>query len=230
MDSLAHWDYAVQFSGYQAAALILGIDPGKPESPQSNESPVIAVYERLALHYGHALTRHYHGAFRTCSDDEQEMQANIAFELPSATLSKLSESWERDQDEPWAQESHAFTEWLLDGQRHDFGCQSFSREALVKWLRATGLESVYQFNIDELGSGVRSVGYWPWGDHSTKALEHLEAAAKRFWTGYDPTDPATAKTNQVIVNWLIEERNVTGKMAESIATLLRADGLRTGPR
>ncbi|WCM86681.1 hypothetical protein [Acidovorax sp. NCPPB 3576] len=72
---------------------------------------------------------------------------------------------------------------------------------------------------------------WPWGNHHTEALGHLEAAAKRFWTDlYDPSDPSTAPTNDMVERWLITERGVSKQKAAAIASILRLDGLRTGPR
>lgn len=72
--------------------------------------------------------------------------------------------------------------------------------------------------------------HWPWGNHHTESLGHLEAAAKRLWVNYDPTDATTAPTNKAVSEWLITERKVSQKMAESIASILRPDGLATGPR
>ncbi len=71
---------------------------------------------------------------------------------------------------------------------------------------------------------------WPWGRHHTEALGHLEAAACRFWKLYDPVDPSTAPTNNMVSDWLHEERRVSKDKAKAIASILRADGLATGPR
>lgn len=71
---------------------------------------------------------------------------------------------------------------------------------------------------------------WPWGAHHTDALGHLEAAAARWWTFYDPTDPSTAPTNEMVAEWLRDERFVSKEKAYAIASILRADGLKTGPR
>lgn len=73
-------------------------------------------------------------------------------------------------------------------------------------------------------------GIWPWGTHHTKALGHLEAAALRFWKLYDPADDSTAPTNNQVSEWLQTERGLSQKMAEAMASILRADGLPTGPR
>lgn len=71
---------------------------------------------------------------------------------------------------------------------------------------------------------------WPWGGHSTAHLEHLEAAARKWWTLYDPNDPTTAPTNDTVADWLQSERGVSKEKARAIASILRADGLPTGPR
>ena len=78
---------------------------------------------------------------------------------------------------------------------------------------------------------------WPWGSHHTELLGHLDAAAREFWGGYNPQNAkATAPKNETVIAWL-EARNVPGQrkkvskqIAESIATMLRPDGLPTGPR
>lgn len=77
---------------------------------------------------------------------------------------------------------------------------------------------------------ARNESKWPWGTHHTEALGHLEAAALRFWKLYDPDDDSTAPTNKQVAEWLQSERGLSQKMAEAMASILRADGLPTGPR
>lgn len=76
---------------------------------------------------------------------------------------------------------------------------------------------------------LSSSSKWPWGNHDTTLLGHLAEAAKRFWTNYDPADIGTAPTSQDVVEWLVA-RGVAQRNAEIMATILRADGLPTGPR
>ena len=71
---------------------------------------------------------------------------------------------------------------------------------------------------------------WPWGAHQTKCLEHLEAAAVKFWKNYEPLDPTTASTNETVSTWLQDECGVSERMAEAIASMLRADNLKPGPQ
>ncbi len=70
---------------------------------------------------------------------------------------------------------------------------------------------------------------WPWGGHETKLLQHLAAAADRFWKNYDPRDNTTAPTNEKVIDWL-KTKGVGQRNAEVMATILRADGLPPGPR
>jgi hypothetical protein len=77
---------------------------------------------------------------------------------------------------------------------------------------------------------VRPLGReWPWGRHETKLLVHLAEAASKFWRNYDPTDATTAPTNVEVSKWL-KSRGVSGRTADIMASILRADGLATGPR
>jgi hypothetical protein len=69
----------------------------------------------------------------------------------------------------------------------------------------------------------------PWGNHDTKLLRDLAAAADQFWKLYDPADPSTAPTNEQVGAFLVN-RGVARRTAEVMATILRADGLPTGPR
>lgn len=71
---------------------------------------------------------------------------------------------------------------------------------------------------------------WPWGNYETAALSLLAAAAEKFWTLYDPSEPSTAPNNEQIEAWLKDEHKVSARLASSIASILRADGLKTGPR
>jgi hypothetical protein len=70
---------------------------------------------------------------------------------------------------------------------------------------------------------------WPWGPHETVLLKRLADAATRYWKNYDPSDPTTAPTNKEVSDWL-QSQNVANRVAEVMAQILRADGLRPGPR
>jgi len=125
--------------------------------------------------------------------------------------------------------------WMESGQPlnengADFNKQKFSRNELARWLIAIGQKSSYQFDRNRSEPIQAPSGRWPWGNHHTELLGHLEAAARRYWQNYDPADATTAPTNKDVAEWLITERKLSQKPAESIASMLRPDGLPTGPR
>ncbi len=72
-------------------------------------------------------------------------------------------------------------------------------------------------------------GKWPWGNHETELLRALAAVASELWSRYDPEDNSTAPTNQQVIERL-KQRGVAKRTAEVMATILRADGLPSGPR
>lgn len=72
----------------------------------------------------------------------------------------------------------------------------------------------------------------PWPKHETEKLRALRTAAVRFWSNYDPNDPTTAPKNEAVIEWLETEYKglISSTLANYMATILRADGLKTGPR
>lgn len=103
-----------------------------------------------------------------------------------------------------------------------------TREEILRFvneLNEEGDNPVSKSDESPLASSRR----WPWGSHHTELLGHLEAAARRFWVNFDPTDNSTAPTNEVVAAWL-QERGVSRRAADSIASILRPNGLPTGPR
>lgn len=221
MASLKHWDFAAHFSGNDAAALILGMEPGDSVIEQSR---IQVVVDRMELNYNHALKRYYHEAFQIGMVNFQDMEADRPFELESVKMTELRRQCDFDDD------ITPFSDWLASDTQSQFDEQIFSRHIVADWLAAIRLNSIYQFRLAQ-PSGVNEVtGHWPWGDHHTELLGHVEAAAMRYWVNYDPTDSTTAPINRDVAEWLVSERNMSQKMAESIASILRADGLPTGPR
>jgi len=95
------------------------------------------------------------------------------------------------------------------------------------WANATGLAFPDGFpwqpemNIQVTG--------WPWGRYDTNLLRTLARAADLFWKKYEPADPSSAPTNEQVIEWLVKQK-VAKRTAEIMATILRADGLPTGPR
>ena len=218
MADLSNWEYTSIFSGIEAAALILGIDPSDPKADLSRTVPVVQ-----------GMKQWYNPVrfFPSRAPLAQRPRNLVSTSLRGFITKGLVLEAER----------------FGKSKEAEFEAQVFAAEEIVRWLSANGMKSVYQFErsvtralgvkyegpIPPHHSGCTSIR-WPWGDHHTEMLGHLEAAAQRFWVGYDPTDRNTANTNATVIEWLQTERKVSGKMAEAIATMLRPDGLPTGPR
>lgn len=221
MTDLLHWDFAEHFSGYDAAALILGLEPRESESEQGR---IRVITERMELHYKSSLNRVFHSTFGNPLEPIYNDDCSRSQELASVKLAELDRRQRIFDDEK------SLSYWLASPILTKFDMQDFARPSIANWLETIGMKSVYAFDKDLTPSNSSSTARWPWGDHHTELLGHLEAAARRYWLNYDPSDTGTAPTNAMVSEWLQRERKVSRTMADSIASMLRADGLPTGPR
>lgn len=144
MESLSHWDYAKEFSGAEAAALILGIDPNDLEASAAEDRHIKVVAERMAQHYEYALKRWYHEVLKIHAHDSLEIDVHIPFELTSLALEKLCKYWSQDE------EDIEFEEWLVNDNLTEFNVQKFSRHEVHRWLQAIGEKSAYRFNTEHV--------------------------------------------------------------------------------
>lgn len=69
-----------------------------------------------------------------------------------------------------------------------------------------------------------------WPAHETKKLTALRLAAVKFWSNYDPSQPDTAPKNETVIQWLQKEHGIGATPAAEMASILRPESLRTGPR
>ena len=225
--TLRHWDFATHFTGEEAAALIMGIDPNLPKSKVDTTYPIV---ERMRSAYQQALGEAIWAYdFKDGAGGDQSLVDITEKSTGLYSYRMLDMSGHI----VWPQAGH----WLNDQDESSFDAQKFTREELVRWLSAIEMKSDYHFNDLHISVGFspnfankNNSTKWPWGEYETKLLQHLEAAANRFWVNYDPTDPSTAPVNQDVSTWLQDYRALSKSMADSIATILRVDGLKTGPR
>lgn len=82
----------------------------------------------------------------------------------------------------------------------------------------------------EDGASPQGAPRWP--SHDTQKLTALRMAAVRFWSNYDQSDSSTAHKNEEVSEWLQTQYKglIEKTLADSMATILRADGLKPGPR
>lgn len=221
MNDLSMWNYAIDFTAREAAALIVAEMPGLNEVTVSE--PVV---ERMRRCYEQGRGWHLNKFV-----DEIDNDVDLKTMLQSTEMC----IWQARTDIKPSLVPHYFHDWLTDRGKSDFDLQRFGRQELVRWLSSCGIQSAYSFDLSGSESGktdtvTDKAGRWPWGNHHTNLLGHLEAAAKQWWTYYDPADATTAPTNKVVSEWLIKERKLKKRPAEYIASMLRPDGLPTGPR
>jgi hypothetical protein len=212
MTDLSHWDFANTFHIEEAAELIVGCNPEATVGPRTKKLTLSTaakpVFNRLQESIISAIT------------------ARNMLESPADGLKFLDLERSEANTKP-----RNFALTILDVVTSTGEEFKIRREELVRWLSATGMKSVYQFDRRQHQPVETPTGRWPWGNHHTELLGHLEAAAKRYYcVNYVPTDATTAPINKDVAEWLITERKVSQKMADSIASILRPDGLPTGPR
>jgi hypothetical protein len=142
---LSHWDFAERFTGWEAAALILGIEP---LGCGDLEYRVRVVAERLEHDYGRALHHRHDEVLEVTSPfRHDELSGPTPNDiLPSVELDRLADAAVSQVDEI------TFEEWRSDKRQTRFENQVFDRRVIAKWLKATGLPSVYQF--ERSGSGT----------------------------------------------------------------------------
>lgn len=136
MADLSHWDFAENFSGYDAAALILGLEP---RESQDEEWRVRVVSDRMELHYKNSLYWIFHQTFGNPLENVQlEIPRRIG--LLSIKLNDLNRRNELfDEETP-------LSDWLADRQLIKFENQEFERDSIANWLIAIGMKSIYQFD------------------------------------------------------------------------------------
>jgi hypothetical protein len=99
--------------------------------------------------------------------------------------------------------------------------------AFASWAKATGLAFPMGFPWQPL-MDIAASG-WPWGRYDTDLLRKLAGAVERFWINHDPKEPDTAPTNDEVIEWL-KAQDVSGNIAQAMATIIRPDKLPPGRR
>ena len=224
MANFDEWDFATAFTPSEAVLLIGDKRPGYFSLGLGPISTI--VFDRMKSAYEQTRERYLY--------DFKFPQETITFEnkLQSVMMNFLAQRCYLEG------EKDAFQEWI-NGERSNFHSQKFTRKDIKLWLVSEGLTSAYKF-VKKGGSKTASLAVndeaepadrWPWGGHHTKLLGHLDAAARMFWSEYDPANrKATAPKSTAVVSWLVEVCGVSQTQAIAMASVLRADGLKVGPR
>lgn len=134
MTDLSHWDFAAEFTGYEAAALILGVEPVKW---LTDEHRVRVVENRLEHDYERAIA--------------QAKTESIGFDWPEIIQPRVGLLVSIKLDELWRDAAEGMdaplNDWLYDQFKPLFSSQKFSRKELATWLHSAGMKSVYPFEL-----------------------------------------------------------------------------------
>lgn len=126
------WDVSIEFSGEQAAALVIGLNPASEGYTRTQSTPI---YERMQHCY--ELKMAWLWGEMGPSDDGLIASPKM---LESTNL-----TWWFSQVEPGSWND--FCLWSKDESRSGFATQRFAREELIRWLKAVGVESTYSFDL-----------------------------------------------------------------------------------
>jgi hypothetical protein len=140
MVDLSHWDFALDFNGFEAAALILGLDP---EGEDENRERIKPVFERVERSY--KSLRSWHETDITPSDTGKLGHlARPNDGLESVDMAEYHKT--TVPDHIYVGGPALFLSWLLDTtDRSKFSKQRFTREEISRWLLACKLHSIYPF-------------------------------------------------------------------------------------
>jgi Bacterial regulatory protein, Fis family len=139
MEDLSHWDFADEFSGYDAAALILGIEP----KTSSGDYSIGPVEDRLRKDYKKLTQKLMQDRFE-CDEDWGSTRGKFTQPPETGLLSiALRKQW----DHWFAAKSHtALDKWFRGAYWCDFDRQEFDRKTIVNWLKDEGFKSAYDFS------------------------------------------------------------------------------------
>lgn len=251
MIDLTHWRAVEKISVEQAGFLIAGVDPFDQEGAGSALVARGRTFEMAIRQASERAFTYAHGVVRQLDQepidpalvDIWEMSDSFDRYLPSIELRQSVAAVLKDPEkvpllvpvDPWFSETvygGEIKRWML---ANDIQAAYSFPDVQAVVIRDRGLTSWAEWHADRDEANTGRVEQpegsapWPWGGYETMLLRKLAAAAERFWVNYDPDDATTAPTNAQVITWL-KSQGVADRTAEVMATILRVDGLPTGPR
>ncbi len=217
MTDLSHWKFKKEFTPREIASLILGLEPSEAKVEQ-----IYPVIHRLKEDFSRFIKNLQ--TKLAASDDDIEYGS----ELQSSRIKRTLEENLTNENKSY------YCEWL-DKELKDFEVQTFSSSDVAQW--ESSVESHLHFKHSFIES-TKSCGpeeehkrtKWPWGEYETKNLLMLEAVVRKFWASYDRSKPNKAPMNKEIIHWLETEHGMSNNIASAVATILKAEEVKTGPR
>ena len=142
MTNLAHWDFAADFTGEQAVALVFGLDLIDIQAKQSMgllgadaSAKFVPACERMKQCYD-AARGYCSDSLRPPRDWDNKRPAVM---LASVELSRRMQELDPEFDQ-------YLCNWLGDDSYSGFATQRFARSEIVAWLACIGQVSIYAFD------------------------------------------------------------------------------------
>ena len=140
MVDLSHWDFAEYFSGHEAAALMLGLEPTTVSEDQKRRVKVVV--DRMRLHYQNAIDIRpwdFPGGILE-NQVGNGTDCNLII-LISFDMEELHQVYSlQGADAPRFE-----VEWFSNPGLVRFESQRFSRKQISNWLGVIGMVSLYPF-------------------------------------------------------------------------------------
>jgi hypothetical protein len=158
MNDLREWDFAIDFTGVEAAALIVGENP--TIESDDRKRPVVdrmrRAYESKRRHYLQQVDPNSEGVSEKHQSQflSSDAMARYYSNYVDCVLSGIEDGREQ-----------VFWNWLKRDVQSGFEAQRFTRGELSRWLRVIGMTSAYNF-----------------------ALAEMEPAAQLNSSAFDPSD------------------------------------------
>lgn len=154
MTDLSHWDFSEVFTGLEAAALMIGLDPASDKLEKTR--PVVA---RMELSYAKTLFAHKLNLWSPALADAgigyiEVKNEDDPFSLGNLHSWRMASFYEESFFEDYANKTQRglaelsterFNLWLVDENRNGFDHQLFLRYDLHTWLEELRLTSKYEF-------------------------------------------------------------------------------------
>ncbi|MES2952197.1 MAG: hypothetical protein V4858_27035 [Pseudomonadota bacterium] len=137
MSDLSHWKFATDFTGEEAAALAVGLDPAQPNYVRTFSKPI---YERMERHFEAAKRLHL-------EEDVQQWERPPLLPQSDVFESVELQLWAGSQEED---DGAFFSKWLLDDKLSGFEAQRFTRKEVARWFSAVGVQSSYSFDSNQI--------------------------------------------------------------------------------
>lgn len=158
MSDLSYLDRVQFFGAVKAAGLIVGIDIDDPDVSTFKVAPML---DEIFNAYSKALEIH-------------RIRFHSTIDFESARLDIKPEML---QCKDMFTKGDEYLHWMNTDKGHSLGNQDFSRQELARWIRAVGINSIYQFEQSSIIDGKAP----PKNPNGSKLSDDQKAEIVKRW-------------------------------------------------